>query len=498
MFEETASLDDRFLSALMNHRECIVSAREVDKLPPEYLDTEEQRKIYRNILKHFEQYKGKSMLTPDVMKRELEKRGIASIEIARVYAMYNSIRAINTTANEYPVYVKDIKERYYKRLLTKSVHIANELTNKEKDPVAAANELLKTTAQIKMLSSEDRVVRSALSERAPSLKEKYLFTKNHQNEAMGLYTGFYKLDQLTWGLQPGEVLVVAGPTGGGKSVTLVAMAAYIYNGMRFCNCEFQLYKHSQICPACGADVSKDESVYHIRGKNVAYVSIEMPEEDCLRRFSASSLGLRSKDIQRGDLGDSDEQVYFEYLDKVTKSKEPGFFMIDVPRGVDVDFINSELDRIEATNGIKLDVVIIDYLSLMTPRGSKGGVKEGDWKEQESIAAEIHELARNRRIPVITAVQTTSIRSLKNETLRYGTHRVARAEGIAHNVNIIIQIEDVVEEDKKKSEQTGEETLAITYHVIKNRDGAKGVIQMQKDFSKMQIYHMVEYSYDKTE
>ena len=173
-------------------------------------------------------------------------------------------------------------------------------------------------------------------------------------------------------------------------------------------------------------------------------------------------------------------------------------MIDVPRGVDADFIDSELDRIEATSGVKIDVVIIDYMQLMTPKSSKRVIKEGDWKEQDAIAAEIHELARNRRIPAISAVQTTSVRSLKSEQMRYGTHRVARAEGIANNVNIIIQIEDVIEDEKKSSSQATDETMTITYHVIKNRDGPKGVIQMQKDFSKMQINHMVDFKYAQTE
>ena len=166
--------------------------------------------------------------------------------------------------------------------------------------------------------------------------------------------------------------------------------------------------------------------------------------------------------------------------------------------MDSDFIDSELDRIEATHGIKLDVVIIDYMQLMKSKHSKNQAGEEDWLAQNDIAAEVHELARNRRIPVITAVQTTSIRGLKNEQMRYGTHRVSRAEGIANNVNIIIQIEDIIEDDKKKADQGTSESLAISYHVVKNRDGPKGVIQMQKDFSKMQIYHMVEYSYEKTE
>ena len=497
MVDETISIDDRILSALLNHRECVVSAKEIDKIPSEYFDTEEQRKMYRNIMTVFANSNGRVMCSPEIVKASAEKQKKSGIEIARLFALYNSIKTIGTSVNEYAFYVNALKERWYKRLLTVSVKKANVLCNENDSPVEAAQELLKTSAQIKMLSSNDRIVRTTLSDRAKSLIERYEFAKNRKDEAMGLYTGFYKLDELTWGIQPGEVLIVAGPTGGGKSVTLVAMASYIYNGLSYCaKCGFQLFRHSQICPACGSDTTKDGAVYRIPGKNVAYVSIEMPEEDCMRRFVSSSLGLRSKDIQRGMLSPSDEKLYYDYMSHVESNKSASLHMIDVPRGVDADFIDAELDRIEATNGIKLDVVIIDYMQLMTSKAS--GHKEGDWKEQDSIAAEVHELARSRKIPAISAVQTTSVRNIKNEQMKYGTHRVARAEGIANNVNIIIQIEDVIDAEKEQSEKPTEETLAITYHVIKNRDGAKGVIRMQKDFSRMQIYHMVEYEYAKTE
>ena len=33
MVDETISIDDRILSALLNHRECVVSAKEIDKIP---------------------------------------------------------------------------------------------------------------------------------------------------------------------------------------------------------------------------------------------------------------------------------------------------------------------------------------------------------------------------------------------------------------------------------------------------------------------------------
>ena len=333
MVDDNISLDERVLSALLNHKECVVSAREIDKIPPEYFDTEEQRKVYRNIMSVFKRHDGRTICSPEIMKAECERLRKPGVEISRVYSMYNSIMAIGTSTNEYPFYVKLLKERWYKRILKASVNKANILCNQDNDPVQAAQELLKTTAQIKMLSAEDRIVRTTLAERSNDMKERYTFAKEKKDEAMGLYTGFYKLDELTWGVQKGEVLVIAGPTGGGKSVTLVAMAAYIYNGLKYCKkCGFQLFKHSQICPACGDDMTVENSVYHIGSKNVAYVSIEMPEEDCMRRFYASSLGIRSKDIQRGKLGPTDEEIYFDYLKSVGAEQGRSLHMIDVPRG----------------------------------------------------------------------------------------------------------------------------------------------------------------------
>jgi len=498
MLDAEITIDEKILSALLNHRECVVSAKEVDNIVPEYFETDKFKAIYRNIMRFFTVYKGKTMCTPELMKVEMEKQRKSSIDIARVYALYNSIKEINTPSNDYAFLVQQLKERWYKKLLKQSVSKANVLCNKQDSPVEAAYELLKTSSHIKMLSSEDRVLRTTLGERANDIKDKYIFAKENKNQAMGLYTGFYKLDELTWGIQPGELMIVAGPVGGGKSITMMAMAAYINNGIRYCHCGFQLYKHSSICPSCGSDVSTEDNVYFIGPKHVAYVSIEMPEEDCYRRFLSSSLGIKSQNIKRGSLTQSEEKELFEFLEYKKKDKSAQFHMIDVPRGVDVDFIDAELDRIEATNNITLDVVFIDYMQLMTPRGGTSISGDQDWRKQGAIAAEIHELARNRRLSVISAAQTTSVRSLKNEQMRYGTHRIARAEDIAANANIIIQIEDVLEEERRDETEADEDSLAITYHVIKNRDGAKGIIRMQKDFSRAQIVHVVEYSYEKME
>ncbi|MEM4256511.1 MAG: hypothetical protein QW746_04260 [Thermoplasmata archaeon] len=192
MFDNDISLDDRILSALLNHKECIVSAIEVDKLSEEYFDTVEHKKIYRNIMKIFKKTNGRTICTPEIIKIEAERARLLSVEVARLVSIYTRLQAINTPINEYPYYVNLLKERYYSRILRDSVARANVLCNKENDPVSAAQELLKTTSTIKMLSANDRVVRTTASESADTMKDQYIFAKTKQNEAMGLYTGFYK------------------------------------------------------------------------------------------------------------------------------------------------------------------------------------------------------------------------------------------------------------------------------------------------------------------
>ena len=489
---DDSSYDENVIALIFLHKELLVEAIEEDKLAPDYFEGE-WGKIFSNCVAYFRKYR--ALITIDAWKDQLANKNVSSVEIGRQCSILNGLSTVPVVPDEYKYYVEMIKERKYNKIIHQAIDSANRMQKQELSMLPAADILLKAVNEIKSISSSDRIVRTEIAQSADAIKERYLNAKNHPEASRGIMTGFYKLDEITWGIRPGEVLLIAGPTGGGKSITLICMAAYIYNGIRYCGkCNFQLFRFSHDCPACGSKLGPTDQV-KVPGKNVVYVSIEMPEEDCTRRFLSSSLSLGEEEIKRGLLGETEEKMLFKQLEAVKKNTTNGFYIIDVPRGMDVDFINAEIDKLESKSNRKMDVIIIDYMQLMKQRGGPYKGVESDWQTQTNIASEIHELARTREVPIISAVQTTSIRQLKSEAFRYGTHRVARAEGIAQNVNIILQIEDLIKDEKEQEGKiSSDKDLLINYHIIKNRGGPRGVISMQKDFSKMQIYHVLDVKY----
>ncbi len=493
MIDQNISIDEHLLSILLQDKQHVISILEEDKLTGDYFDPE-WRPVFDNIVIYYRKFK--EILDKDKVFDQLKRRGVSSVELSKRYAIYLSLENLKTPTKDYKYYVDAIKTRKYKIMLHEVVSKADKMCNTMNDPISAAKDLAKVGSEIATLSAQDRVVRTSLAESAPVMSDNYRIAKSNPEIIRGIMTGFQKLDELTWGINPGEVLLIVGPTGGGKSISLVSMSAYIANGIRYCaKCGFQLFLHTQNrCPKCGTIFATPGDIYRISPKNVAYVSIEMPAEDCLRRFCSASLGLKEKEVRRGQLSDQDEQIYLNYLESVRSGKGPvGFYVIDVPRGEDINFVSTEIDRQEALHGVRMDVVVIDYLQLMKATTGDHRDTGEDWKAQTAISEEVHEYARTKRIPVITAAQSTSLRGIKGEAVRYGTHRVSRAEGTAFNMNIIVQIEDPLEkqEEEKKEDDT---ELTMKFYVVKNRGGEKGVIVMQKDFSRMQIHHILDISY----
>ena len=493
MIDQNISIDEYFLSILLQDKQSVVTAIEEDKLTGTYFNAE-WRSVYVNIVLYYKKFK--EVLDKEKVFDQLKRRGVASVELSKRYAVYMSLDHLKAPVKDYKYYVDAIKTRHFKGMLHEAVSKADKTCNSMNDPVTAAKDLAKVGSEIVTLAAQDRVVRTSLAESAPTMKDIYQTAKTNPELIRGVMTGFWKLDELTWGVNAGEVLLIVGPTGGGKSISLISMSAYITSGIRYCaKCGFQLFLYSKDrCPKCGTVFTMPTDIYTIPPKNVAYVSIEMPAEDCLRRFCSASLGLKEREIRRGQLNEQDEQTYLNYLESVRSGKGPvGFYVIDVPCGEDINFIATEVDGQEALHGIKMDVVIIDYLQIMKATTENYRDTGEDWKKQTAISEEVHEYARNKRIPVISAAQSTSIRSIRGETARYGTHRVSRAEGTAYNVNIIAQIEDPLEKQEEER-QENDTDLTMKLYLVKNRGGERGVIVMQKDFSRMQIYHVLDVSY----
>ncbi len=201
--------------------------------------------------------------------------------------------------------------------------------------------------------------------------EKFQKLAEDKNAFRGIPTGINRLDRLTNGLQKSDLIVLAARPGMGK--TSLAM---------------NIVEHAAVN----------------EGKVCAVFSMEMPEVQILTRLLCSNAEVSMSDALSGKLSDND----WKRLAKSNVRLKGSKIFIDVASRVTPADINSKLRRIKARNNGQLDLVMIDYIQLMS--SGKKGNEDNRVQEIASITRDLKIMAKELDVPVIALSQLRRIQS----------------------------------------------------------------------------------------
>ena len=179
----------------------------------------------------------------------------------------------------------------------------------------------------------------------------------------GIPTGFLDLDYKMSGLQPSDLILVAARPSMGKTAFVLNIAQHV------------------------AFKAK---------KSVAIFSLEMSKEQLVNRLFALEAQVDSQSLRTGNLKDEDWEKLIESAGIIGKSK----LIIDDTPGVSISELRSKCRKFKLEQG--LDLIIIDYLQLMT--GRVGGRSESRQQEISDISRSLKGLARELNVPVIALSQ----------------------------------------------------------------------------------------------
>jgi replicative DNA helicase len=188
-------------------------------------------------------------------------------------------------------------------------------------------------------------------------------------EVTGLATYFTEFDKMTSGLQKGELIIIAARPSMGKT-------------------------------AWAINIAQNAAV---QGKAVVAVfSLEMSKEALLRRMLASQAWVDQRKLQTGFLGRDDQDKLRRALEDLVESK---VFIDDTP-GISLAEMRAKTRRLKQSNGGVIDLIVIDYLQLMTASlPSQGGKKfENRTQEVSAISRGLKALAKEMDVPVIALSQ----------------------------------------------------------------------------------------------
>jgi replicative DNA helicase len=264
-------------------------------------------------------------------------------------------------------YVRIVKD---KSLLRQLINICSTAIARAADQGEEALEVL-NAAESGLLEVTERGITRGFAGIAEIVRDSFGTIDNlykEGREVTGLATHFIDFDRMTSGLQASELIIIAARPSMGKT-------------------------------AWAINIAQNAAV--MGGKVVAIFSLEMSKESLLRRMLASQALVDSQKIQKGFLLREDQQKLTHALEQLAESK---MFIDDTP-GISLTEMRAKARRLRQMAG-SLDLIVVDYLQLMTASVAGPGAKRYENRTQEvsAISRGLKALAKELSVPVIALSQ----------------------------------------------------------------------------------------------
>lgn len=190
----------------------------------------------------------------------------------------------------------------------------------------------------------------------------------------GIATGLIDLDKKLGGLNPSDLLILAGRPSMGKTSLATNIAFNIAKA----------HRRGRL---------PDGGEGSVEGGVVGFFSLEMSAEQLAARILSEASEIPSEQIRRGDMTEGEFRRFVE----AAKSLESCPLYIDDTPALPISQVAARARRLKRTHG--LDVLIIDYLQLI-----KGSSKENRVQEVSEITQGLKAIAKELNIPVVALSQ----------------------------------------------------------------------------------------------
>lgn len=194
------------------------------------------------------------------------------------------------------------------------------------------------------------------------------------------------------------------------------------------------------------------------GKRVLFHSIEMGKPEIENRILACISGIPLNQIKQGEIEDH------EALKKARQELSEMNIVIDVEEELTVESISARAMKLSQEPG-GLDMVIVDYIQLLTPS------RKTNNREQEvsDFSRSMKLIAKKFNVPVMAVAQLNRPPNDQDPDAIPNIYQIRESAAIANNSNIVILLHRV---------STGDETIAPTKIILaKNRNGVRDKIIM---------------------
>jgi len=266
---------------------------------------------------------------------------------------------------------------------------------------------------------------------------------NNKGETTGISSGFPELDDKTAGFQKGDMILIAARPSMGKTTFALNLAEYA--ALR-------------------------------QGKSVAVFSLEMSKEQLSYKLLCSEANVDMSKLRHGDLEDRD----WENIAKASGPLAAAKIFIDDTAGTSVMEMRSKCRKLKMEHGI--DMIVIDYLQLMT-----GSNSESRQQEVSEISRSIKALAKEMQCPVIALSQLSRAPEQRTDH-RPMLSDLRESGSIEQDADLVM----FLYRDEYYNEETEDKNVAELI-IAKQRNGPVGTVKLAwigqfSKFARLDVIH----------
>jgi replicative DNA helicase len=254
------------------------------------------------------------------------------------------------------------------------------------------------------------------------------YLQQNRGEVVGVPSGYTDLDQLTGGLQRSDLIILAARPSMGKTAFSLGLAY-------------------------GAAIQ--------HGRSVGIFSLEMSADQLVQRLLATETGVDSHRLRLGMIDDNEWDRISRAFGRLSEAK----IFIDDSANASIMDVRSKARRLQAESG--LDLLIVDYLQLMSGRRSENRVQE-----ISEISRGLKGLARELNVPVIALSQLSRAVETRSDH-RPMLSDLRESGSIEQDADIVM----FIYREEKYDENSDKKGIAELI-VAKHRNGPVGTINLR--------------------
>ncbi len=434
-------MEEAVLGAIMLEKEAVITI--LDILKPESFYREAHQKIFKAVSDLSAREFPVDLYT---VTEELRAHQLLDSVGGPVYLTQLTAKVVSAANVDY--HARIVAQKYIQREL---IRVSTEIQKRSFDDTYDVTELLDFSENELFQIAEGNIKREVspinlvIKDAIREIEE----AGKREDALVGTPSGFTKLDRLTSGWQKAELVIIAARPSMGKTAFALSMA-------------------------------RNMAIDH--GKHVAIFSCEMSSIQLVNRLIVAETDIPGDKIKNGRLN---EEEWKQLDNRIKKLVQAPIFIDDTP-AISIFELRAKCRRLMAQH--KLDIVIVDYLQLMSGPENSGSREQ----EVSTISRSLKSIAKELNIPILALSQLNRSVEMRGGSKRPLLSDLRESGAIEQDADMVVFIHRQ-EKFGLQNFEDGSSTKGIAEIILaKNRNGPVDDVRLRFREEKAQFVDIDEF------